>query len=150
MLLASGTTGSIGPGAPRQADVRRATSNAYYAVFHALIAAAVERSLGASATAVARGEAGRVFDHAAMREASVNASKVTLPATSIRFYHGVQRPDDLRELGDSFVTLRKRLHDARSDVAMAGRCLGLITGLKADAAFHRYLFNLQSPLRRKE
>ena len=68
-------------GAPRQADLRRAISAAYYGVFHCLLAAAADRFVGVTKRGTV--EYGRVYrsiDHRALRELCEDLRKTTLPA----------------------------------------------------------------------
>ena len=46
--LASGAIGGGGPGRPRETDLRRAVSNAYYALFHALARTCADMLVGSS------------------------------------------------------------------------------------------------------
>lgn len=63
-LIASGL-----PGRPRQADLRRAISAAYYAVFHATVAAAADHYVGANKrTTNQYALAYRSVDHKELRE----------------------------------------------------------------------------------
>lgn len=65
-------------GKPTQADLRRAVSSAYYALFHFLIEEATLSIVGtARAKEPLRQLVGRGFNHTAMREASAEMDKRT-------------------------------------------------------------------------
>ena len=69
-------------GAPKQIDLRRAISAAYYALFHCLLRAAADDLVGA--TAKARRSSSytliyRAFDHSVMLRTCEDALKPTLP-----------------------------------------------------------------------
>ncbi len=66
-------------GAPRQADLRRAISAAYYGVFHATLAAAANLFVGKARRSRRQyALAYRSVDHAALRELCSQAMKLTL------------------------------------------------------------------------
>jgi hypothetical protein len=68
-------------GAPRQADLRRAISTAYYGLFHRLLTAAADTFVGVTKRTTA--EYGRVYrsiDHRALRELCQDLRKPALPA----------------------------------------------------------------------
>jgi len=68
-------------GAPRQTDLRRAISNAYYGVFHATLVAAANEVVGVTYRHTARyALVYRSVSHGALRELCVAVSKSTMPA----------------------------------------------------------------------
>ena len=70
-----------GGGAPRQADLRRAISNAYYAVFHAVVTQAADDFVGKSHRASPRyALVYRSVDHQSLRKLCKDVKKTTLPA----------------------------------------------------------------------
>src|SRR5262249_10623957 len=70
-------------GRPRQADIRRAISAAYYGIFHATLAAAADMYVGASKRASVRyGLIYRSIDHRRLREI---CEKVTKPQLQSRY-----------------------------------------------------------------
>lgn len=142
---------------PKQASLRRATSAAYYALFHELTTAAATRAVGTTAPASFAGAVARTFDHRVMRDASADFVKATPPAKLRRLLDGVPVPQDLRDLADAFVVLRVRRHAADYDlvrrllkadtgqgVDLAEEAVGLCRQLGGDPAFARYLFALHS------
>jgi hypothetical protein len=67
-------------GPPRQVDVRRAISAAYYGIFHATITAAADHFVGAIHRATSRyGLVYRSVDHSALRKLCEDVAKATLP-----------------------------------------------------------------------
>jgi len=86
-------------GRPRQGNLRRATSAAYYALFHFLIDQAC-RSLvgGAPNRRRLRGVLARAFDHAAMKRAATSFASGTLPARFVPALPGGSISPELREL----------------------------------------------------
>jgi hypothetical protein len=66
-------------GAPRQVDLRRAISAAYYGLFHAILAAAADELVGSSKRSTARYSlAYRSIDHRALRSLCGEVQKPTL------------------------------------------------------------------------
>jgi hypothetical protein len=73
----------VGPGAPRQVDLRRAISSAYYAVFHAVLAAAADEFVGRARRAeTAYGLVYRRIDHGALRELCAELNRPSLAANT--------------------------------------------------------------------
>jgi hypothetical protein len=67
-------------GAPRQANLRRAVSTAYYALFHFLVHEACRFFVGAQpAQSTLRGVLARSFDHTAMKKAATSFASGNLP-----------------------------------------------------------------------
>jgi hypothetical protein len=89
---------------PRQSSLRRAVSNAYYALFHLLISDLVLnwRTKGQRATL------GRVLDHRKMRESSQRISKKNAENPSATQM-------TLRSMTSAFVRLQQARHDADYD-----------------------------------
>lgn len=97
---------------PRQVDLRRAVSAAYYAVFHLLIRETV-RSLVRSGDAHLRALLPRAFDHAAMAQACrtfVSGGKA--PAILDAVYGNLTIPKALETVAQAFIDLQKARHDA--------------------------------------
>jgi hypothetical protein len=75
----------VGPsaGRPRQVDVRRAISAAYYAIFHAIITAAVDQFIGITNRDQSRyGLVYRSVNHAWFRDLCKEVQKLTLSIDS--------------------------------------------------------------------
>lgn len=78
--------GLAASGRPREIDLRRAVSNAYYAVFHAVLIAAADNAIGRGArTSAAYRLVYRSVDHRSLRELCKEAQK-TIPAAKYRRY----------------------------------------------------------------
>ena len=107
-----------GPGRPRQDDLRRAVSAAYYAVFHLLVDAACGRIVGKTRRGRALRDAlSRAFAHGEMasvcdRFATGNVPPPLMPAVP----RGV--PARLRVVARTFVPLQQQRHAADYDRAI--------------------------------
>lgn len=100
--LASGAVGR-GRGRPRQAELRRAVSAAYYALFYLLAGNAADMLAGARPSARNRQfwtHTFRALDHRQARNQCLNQA--------------VMRgfPPEIRDLGDIFVIMQLQRHDA--------------------------------------
>lgn len=91
-------------GRPRQSDLRRAVSTAYYALFHALAqdAANLLTGVGANRARKAWSQVYRSLEHGFAK----NACK---QAASLGF------PPDLRDVADAFIRLQESRHKADYD-----------------------------------
>jgi hypothetical protein len=68
-------------GAPRQADIRRAISSAYYGAFHAIAAALADQFIGVvKKSATQYGLVYRSLDHRVLADLCVDLKKQTVPA----------------------------------------------------------------------
>jgi hypothetical protein len=100
-------------GPPRQVDLRRAISAAYYAVFHATLTAAADHYVGAANRATSQYTlAYRSVDHRELREL---CSKVSAPNLSGRLTQYV--PDggfdvDIRAYAQALLELQEKRFDA--------------------------------------
>jgi hypothetical protein len=103
---------------PKQANLRRAISSAYYAMFHLLVDEACRVQIGAQHNqAPFRQVLGRAFAHGAMKEACRSFGGGTLKK-------GVAKglpapfviPPEIRELANAFVELQERRHLADYDL----------------------------------
>jgi hypothetical protein len=95
------------PDPPRQADMRRAVSAAYYALFHLLTSEAAGNWKNIDQQA----RFARMFDHSKMKTASSKISKQqapTDPALTPIF-------DNLKLVADNFVNLQQQRHSADYD-----------------------------------
>jgi len=73
-------------GAPRQADLRRAISNAYYAVFHAILAQAADDLIGSTHRSSSRyALIYRSVDHRSLRNLCEDVVKPKLPARYAKY-----------------------------------------------------------------
>ncbi len=93
---------------PTQADLRRAVSSAYYAVFHLLVRETTQHWSRDSS----RDALGRMFEHSLMKKASGRISDLK------HFPFGGEDPvvvGSLRTVGEFFVELQDRRHVADYD-----------------------------------
>ena len=105
--LASGELGS-GRGRPRQAELRRAVSTAYYAMFHALARCAADMLVGATPSRRSQAawrQAYRALEHGHARNQCNNLSILR------RF------PDEIQRFGTMFVKIQMMRHSADYDPA---------------------------------
>ena len=103
---------------PRQANLRRAISTAYYAIFHHLLTAVSDEFVDKSL----RGESRyslvyRSIDHAAIRRVCEVAGRRELPAKYRSLLPTGQFEDLLRQYAGNFLVLQSRRHEADYDPA---------------------------------
>ncbi len=125
-----------GGGAPRQADLRRAISNAYYAVFHAVVAQAADDIVGITHRASPRyGLVYRSIDHKSLRKLCEDAKKTALPAKYSKYCPRGGFGPDLIALANAVVDLQEKRHLADYDtlfrVKMSDAVLAVATGRTA-------------------
>jgi uncharacterized protein (UPF0332 family) len=146
-------------GAPKQAELRRAVSTAYYALFHFLSRAAANVLIGSTKSASpAYTIVYRAFEHRRMSAACRAASKPKLdPKTSIALACDAFDPN-LRAAAQAFVELQDRRHradydpnyritrtEAQNTIALAERSIARL-GLVRPEEFALFLtFLLLSP-----
>jgi hypothetical protein len=95
------------PDPPRQADMRRAVSAAYYALFHLLTSEAAGNWKNINQQV----RFARMFDHGKMKSASSKISnRKALPDPAL-----VTIFDNLKLVADNFVTLQQQRHSADYD-----------------------------------
>ena len=92
---------------PKQVDLRRAVSAAYYALFHLLTTEAAQNWKHPSQ----RNRFARMFDHGRMKTCSSKASSRPLPSDAAEILIAT----DLKLVADSFVTLQQARHTADYD-----------------------------------
>jgi uncharacterized protein (UPF0332 family) len=104
-------------GRPRQADIRRAISAAYYGVFHAVIAKAVDQFVGAINRDKAHyGLAYRSVSHSRLREVC-NAIQKPTPPGKYRPYAPIAGfGPDVIALADAIEALQEKRHSADYDI----------------------------------
>ncbi len=99
-----------------QADLRRATASAYYALFHFVIAAACRRSLGTDPQSEPlRQVMARAFVHEEMAATSKTFLSGTLPDNMRRLFPVI--PEDLKNFADAFARLQDLRYSADYDLA---------------------------------
>jgi len=135
--------------APKQVDIRRAISSAYYGLFHFVLTAAADQYIGVTKRATS--EYGRVYrsvDHKSLRELCEDVKKPTLPAK-----YAVHQPaggfgPNIVAFATAVVDLQEKRHSADYDpmirVKLSDAQLAIRT---AKAAIRR--FNQARSARRK-
>lgn len=96
-------------GAPRQANLRRAVSTAYYAIFHALCGAMADMFVPANASET-RALFYRALDHGNSKKRCEDLGKNPLAAKQSRFFKIAAFGQDLRDFANDFVRLQELRH----------------------------------------
>jgi hypothetical protein len=135
-------------GRPRQVDVRRAISAAYYAIFHATMTAAVDQFIGVTNRDRSRyGLAYRSVNHAWLRDLCKEIQKTTL-SNRLKSYAPTQGFDrNITAFAAAVVELREKRHSADYDVMIRmNRSDAALAIATARAALNR--FDMASELQR--
>jgi len=118
LLEQAETLAQLDPRRPKQANLRRAVSSAYYALFHLLTSEA--SALYAAESGMAA-RINRTLNHGEMKKASSMIANDKLPK-------GVQppggtytTPPDLKSVANAFVSLQQARHEADYDLARTFR-----------------------------
>jgi hypothetical protein len=109
---------------PEQANLRRAISTAYYAMFHAIVGSASALLAGAGANErTLRLVLARTFTHTEMQRASRAFASGTsgLPGALSPALEGTQVSDDLRRFAGLFHRLQDDRHEADYDLSVRWR-----------------------------
>lgn len=128
-------------GRPRQVDVRRAISAAYYAIFHATITAAIDQFIGVTNRDQSRyGLAYRSVNHAWLRDLCKELQKSTL-SNRFKSYSPVQGFDpNITEFAAVVVELQEKRHSADYDVmTRMNRSDAAVAIATARAALNRFV-----------
>jgi uncharacterized protein (UPF0332 family) len=102
-------------GAPRQIDLRRAISAAYYALFHCFLRAAADDLVGTnrrSRRSSSYALVYRAFDHSNMLRICQEATKAQLPEKLSAALNQNQFPIEIRYAADAFANLQDLRHKA--------------------------------------
>lgn len=129
-----------GGGAPRQADLRRAISSAYYGVFHAILTEAADTFVGTTQRHSTRYElVYRSIDHRVLRNLCEVVLKDTLPDKFKKFEPRGGFGTDLRALATAVVELQEKRIAADYDPQFRARrsdtVLTIATGRTAVTRF---------------
>jgi uncharacterized protein (UPF0332 family) len=103
-------------GQPRQANIRRAVSSAYYGVFHFVVASVTDQFVGKTKRTTS--EYGRVYrsiDHRAIRELCDDLKKPNLPTKYKPYEPAGGFGDNISEFAAAFVDLLEERHSADYD-----------------------------------
>jgi uncharacterized protein (UPF0332 family) len=108
----------LDPRRPKQANLRRAISSTYYALFHLLVDEACRVQIGAQhAQAPFRQVLGRAFVHTVMKEACRSFGGGTLKKGVAKgLPPSFTVPSEIRDLASTFVQLQERRHLADYDL----------------------------------
>jgi ATP phosphoribosyltransferase regulatory subunit HisZ len=105
-----------GAGAPRQADLRRAISAAYYSVFHAVATEAADSFAGKTQRQSPRyALVYRSIEHRSLRGICEDVIKATLPARYVRHEPSGGFGPDIIELATAVIDLQEKRHAADYD-----------------------------------
>jgi uncharacterized protein (UPF0332 family) len=104
-------------GRPRQADIRRAISSAYYAIFHAIITKAVDQFVGATNRDKSHyGLVYRSVSHSRLRDLCNEVQKPTLPNKYRPYVPSTGLGPHIVAVAEAFVDLQENRHSADYDV----------------------------------
>lgn len=126
-------------GRPRQADIRRSISAAYYAVFHAAITAAVDQFIGSTNRDENRyGLAYRSVDHGWLRKLCEEVQKPMPSAKFKRYAPAAGFGKNIADFAAAVEDLQEKRHSADYDVMIRmNRSDALLAISKARAALGR-------------
>jgi len=99
---------TLDPKRPKQANLRRSVSSAYFALFHRLISEGANRASRATAKSPLWHVVERRYEHRTMKDVSEAFVKNNVWVAST----GVLIPADLRTVADTFVVLQERRHES--------------------------------------
>src|SRR5688500_10448755 len=112
LLEQAGNLARLDPTRPKQVNLRRAVSSAYYALFHLLTSESA--ALYAAEFALAA-RIGRTHNHGDMRKVSAQFGGNKLPR-AIQPSGAYTTPPDLKVVADAFVRLQQLRHEADYDL----------------------------------
>lgn len=129
-----------GGGAPRQADLRRAISSAYYGIFHAVLTEAADGFVGRTKRDTPRyALVYRSVDHRLLRTICEDLKKTTLPPKYLKYVPRGGFGPDLVALANAVVELQEKRHTADYDplfrVRMSDAVLAVATARTALSRF---------------
>ncbi len=108
----------LDPRRPKQANLRRAVSSAYYALFHLL---AWEASALYAAEPGMAARINRTHNHGEMKKASSMIANDKLPKAVQPPSGGYTTPPDLKSVANAFVSLQQARHEADYDLSRTFR-----------------------------
>lgn len=107
-----------GKGKPKQVELKRAVSAAYYSLFHRFLKAAADDLIGSTATA-RRSSAYKLiyrgFEHSRMRTTAIDATKATMPPKLVEASGYTQFSEQIQAAARAFVELQQKRHSADYD-----------------------------------
>ena len=149
-----------GQGKPRQTDLRRAHSDVYYAVFHALTYASSRLLISGKRDGI-RLAVRRQYGHGNLRKACRLFASGNKPADMLAALDGMPVSPELRAIAKNFIALQDMRHvadynhvavfvkvDAYLAVDLAADTLALIDALKPQSRLVDYAFLISLLLQR--
>jgi hypothetical protein len=130
------------PGKPRQVNLRRAVSSAYYAMFHAFIDQACRMMLGTRHTERSfRYVLGRAFTHGTMKQTCAAFASGTLKAAVAKGLPATfSIPAEIKDPAKTFVDVQEQRHMAEYDRTERFRRSDVLTLVaQVDAALQTFL-----------
>lgn len=127
-------------GPPRQVDLRRAISSAYYGVFHATLAAAADEFVGATKRATPRYTlVYRSVDHRAIRELCSEVKKSKPAGKYARFVPSGGFGGPLQAYAAALIELQEKRHSADYDPSLRVRTSDALVAIRtARTALRRF------------
>jgi uncharacterized protein (UPF0332 family) len=106
----------LSDGAPRQVDLRRAISAAYYGVFHAVLGAAADEFVGKTKQSTIQYTlVYRSVAHGALRSICENATKPKMPVKYARYAPSGGFGNNIQRFAAAVLELQERRHAADYD-----------------------------------
>lgn len=136
-------------GSPKEIDLRRSVSAAYYAIFH-LLSAAVAEQMSPDTPSGLRGRTQRALDHSSMVNAAKQFRKQGGPPPGIPKDIDLRNPtsQELANVADAFVVLQEARHLADYDILDYNRQISLRWAQdcveKAENAFRDWRMEMNS------
>ncbi len=118
---------------PKQGDLRRAVSSAYYAVFHTLARHCADALVGASAQKRSNKawiEAYRGLEHGNCKNACVRAKKIDFPAEIQNIASAIVTLQEARHEADYDPTRSFRKEEVQNYIALAETCITAMPRVK--------------------
>ena len=120
-----------GAGPPRQVDLRRAISAAYYAVFHTTLVAAADEFVGRTKrSSKLYALVYRSVDHRTLRDLCVEVKKPNLPARYARYVPASGFGRNIPAFAAAFVELQEKRHSADYDPLLRIRMADALLAIK--------------------
>lgn len=119
LLLQAKYLAFVDTGKPKQANLRRAVSAAYYAIFHLLVDEG-SASVGSKLAAAGKDKIRRAFTHADMKSVCSQYAKAAMPGAvhhQIAPLLSMPIAADLRNVAETFVQLQEVRHLADYDLS---------------------------------
>jgi hypothetical protein len=139
----------VGGGAPRQADLRRAISTAYYGVFHAIATEAADSFAGRTQRQSPRyALVYRSIGHRSLRGTCEDVIKTILPAKYVHYQPSGGFGLDIVALATAVIDLQEKRHAADYDPLFRARAAEAILAVETGRAGLSRLRNA-NPTRRR-